>query len=308
MEIGHDIPAASSGTRMRASAPHGWELDDVISSDDKLDFNLPLLPEALAGTAGLDFLSADERLTLNHIRANAYLHTFELLQSFILPFVLDHARPRLRGDFARARALLQFASAEAKHIELFRRFRNSFSADFGHSCALFAHAGEWSHAVLSHHPLAVALIALQSGWMTEQHDAARANGRQKIDSLFGSLLELHWLEEASHVQLDTDMVVSIATRCGDEADTAMAEYRDIVAMLDDVLRAQVELDLETLTRVTGIRLTSLQRDQFVTLQHQASRWTFLGSGMTHPEFLSALEQIAPASRPAVEQLALTFVQ
>ena len=47
-----------------------------------------------------------------------YLYIFGLVEEFILPFVLDHARPILHGNDARVRAFLNFRR-EAKHIDLF---------------------------------------------------------------------------------------------------------------------------------------------------------------------------------------------
>jgi len=67
-------------------------------------------------------------------RGVARLVMFGLVEEFILPFVLDHARPRLADDDYRTRALIQFASEEAKHIQLFKRFREEFDAGFGHRC------------------------------------------------------------------------------------------------------------------------------------------------------------------------------
>ncbi|MEX0804382.1 MAG: hypothetical protein WD688_13860 [Candidatus Binatia bacterium] len=46
---------------------------------------------------------------------------FGLVEEFILPYVVDHARPQLSGDDYRVRVLLQFAGEEAKHIHLFKR-------------------------------------------------------------------------------------------------------------------------------------------------------------------------------------------
>ena len=76
--------------------------------------------ETLARVEGLDFLSPEEKLVLNHIRGHEYLCMFGLVEEFILPFVVDHARPRLNGDDYRVRALLQFATEEGKHIHLFK--------------------------------------------------------------------------------------------------------------------------------------------------------------------------------------------
>ena len=52
-------------------------------------------------------LSERERLTLNHIRAHEYLSLFGLVEEFILPFVLDHARTIVNGDDYRIRAYLE---------------------------------------------------------------------------------------------------------------------------------------------------------------------------------------------------------
>src|ERR1041385_8124983 len=96
-----------------------WRVEDIIGGDKRLDFTKPFMPEALARVDELSFLTADEKRILNQIRGNTYLCIFGLVEEFILPFVLDHARPQLQGDDYRVRALLKFACEEAKHIQLF---------------------------------------------------------------------------------------------------------------------------------------------------------------------------------------------
>ena len=120
------------------------DVDDVL-----LDFARPFLPESLAGTAALGFLTPAERLTLNHIRGHGYLYMFGMVEEFILPFVLDHARPMLALDDYRTRALLEFAAEEAKHIQLFKRFREAFEAGFGLQCEMIGPAEAVSKAVLA---------------------------------------------------------------------------------------------------------------------------------------------------------------
>src|SRR5918993_5936773 len=119
---------------LAASQKVNWRIEDIIGGDKRLDFSKPLMPESLARVEPLDFLSADEKRTLNQIRGHAYLCTFGLVEEFILPFLMDHARPQLRGDDYRVRALLQFAGEEAKHIHLFKRFRQDFEEGFGTKC------------------------------------------------------------------------------------------------------------------------------------------------------------------------------
>lgn len=88
----------------------------------QLEFGRRFLPEALARTDRIAFLSDGEKRVLNQVRGHEYLTIFGLVEEFILPFVLDHARPQLNGDDHRVRALLNFAGEEAKR----RRRRAGF--------------------------------------------------------------------------------------------------------------------------------------------------------------------------------------
>src|SRR5262245_63953005 len=54
-----------------------WRIEDIIGGDKRLDFSKPFLPESLARVEPLDFLSADEKRTLNQIRGAAYLRSEE---------------------------------------------------------------------------------------------------------------------------------------------------------------------------------------------------------------------------------------
>src|SRR5215831_13015230 len=146
-----------------------WKIDDIIGGDKKLDFTRRFMPESLARVEGLSFLTANERKTLNQIKGNTYLNIFGLVEEFILPFVLDHARPQLQGDDYRIRALLQFAGEEAKHIHLFKRFREEFEAGFGNKCDVIGPAEDVKRFVLSHSPLGVGIAILHIEWMTLRH-------------------------------------------------------------------------------------------------------------------------------------------
>ncbi len=112
-----------------------WRIEDIIGGDKTLDFANPFLPESLARVEELYFLTNAEKRVLNQVRGHAYLCLFGLVEEFILPFVLDHVRPSLDGDDYRVRAFLQFASEEAKHIQLFKIFSEEFRKGFATECA-----------------------------------------------------------------------------------------------------------------------------------------------------------------------------
>jgi hypothetical protein len=284
-----------------------WRIEDIIGGDKRLDFSKPFMPESLARVELLGFLSADEKRILNQIRGNGYLCIFGVVEEFILPFLLDHARPHLSGDDYRVRALLQFAGEEAKHIHLFKRFREEFAAGFVTNCEVIGPAEAIGKAVLAHDPMAVALAILQIEWMTQKHYLEGVRDDQELDPQFKSLLKHHWMEEAQHAKLDVLVVEALAegrNRRGIEK--AVDEYLEIGAFIDNGLKAQTQFDLEAFERATGRTLSAPEREKFMEVQIQANRWTYLGSGMSHPNFLATLQKLLPEARERIEQIAPLF--
>jgi len=291
---------------LAASRRVNWRIEDIIGGDKQLDFTKPFMPESLAGVESLEFLSEDEKRLLNQIRGNAYLSIFGLVEEFILPFVVDHTRPTLSDD-DRTRALLQFAGEEAKHIQLFKRFREEFERGFGVTCAVIGPPEAIAAVVLAHDPLAVAIAILQIEWMTQKHYLDSVADNQDLDPQFKSLLRHHWMEEAQHARLDTLMVESLADgRSREQIEQAIQEYLEIGGFIDGGLKQQTEFDLEAFERVTHRRLTPTERDSMREAQLRANRWTYLGSGMTHPNFLATLEGLLPEARTRIEQVAPIF--
>lgn len=228
----------SYGVVLNASYRAAWRIEDVIGDDDVLDFSRPFLPEALARTQAVEGLTPAERLILNHVRAHEYLGMFGLVEEFVLPFVLDHARHQLNGDDYRVRALLQFAGEEAKHIQLFKRFHQVFEDGFGIECPMIGPSEAVAAEILRHDPLAVALAILQIEWMTQSHYVDSVRDDNDLDPLFKSLLKHHWMEEAQHARLDALMVEALADgRSSDEIAAAFDAYLRICAFLDKGLAA-----------------------------------------------------------------------
>jgi hypothetical protein len=285
-----------------------WRVEDLIGGDKRLDFTKPFLPESLARVEPLSFLTAAEKRTLNQIRGNAYLGIFGLVEEFILPFVLDHVRPKLQPDDYRTRALLQFASEEAKHIQLFKRFAEDFERGFGTRCGVIGPPDAIAKAVLAHDPLAVALAILHIEWMTQRHYIESARDDQGLDPQFKSLLKHHWMEEAQHAKLDTLTVEALAEgRAPGEIEASVEEYLEIGGLIDGGLEQQVGLDLDAFTRATGRELNDEEKKRYRQVQLQANRWTYLGSGMTHERVLATLESLSPAARKRVEGVAPAFL-
>jgi hypothetical protein len=288
-----------------------WRVEDIIGGEKTLDFKNPFLPESLARVEELSFLGDDEKRVLNQIRGHAYLCIFGLVEEFILPFVLDHIRPALAGSGAeddyRVRAFLQFAGEEAKHIQLFKIFHEEFRRGFPTECRVIGPPADIARAVMSHQPLAVALLILHIEWMTQRHYIESIRDNQRLDPQFKSMLRNHWLEEAQHAKLDAMMVEAIAEDMSAEAiDRAVDEYLEIGAFLDAGLAQQTHFDLEAFECATGRILTGAEREEFIARQHQANRWTYIGTGMTHPNFLAMLNKLSLDAKKRIEQAAPAF--
>jgi hypothetical protein len=292
---------------LAASAKVNWRIEDIIGGNKRLDFTKPFMPDSLARVGALDFLNAEEKLLLNQIRGYGYLYTFGVVEEFILPFVLDHARPHLNEDDYRTRALLQFASEEAKHIHLFKKFKEEFEAGFVTYCETIGPPEEIGKAVLSHSSLGVALVILGIEWMTQQHYLESVRDDEDLDPQFKSLLRHHWMEEAQHTKLDTLMVQALTdNRSAAEIERGISDYSSIGALIDGGIQQQVKFDMQALQRAAGRNLSKPEQEQFYAIQRQALRWTYLGSAMTHPQFLRTVGEIKPDSRTQIEEMSKSF--
>lgn len=300
-------PQPSYERLLETSKRINWRVDDIIGGDKRLDFSKPFLPETFARTASLTFLTPHERLVLNHIRAFGYLSMFELVEAFILPFVTEQAEAGARDDPFRAPALKQFASEEAKHMALFTAFRSEFVAAFGVECGFIGPAEDISRAVLAHSPLAIAIAVLGIEWMSQGHYVESVKDDQKLDPQFKSLLRHHWMEEAQHAKLDGLILEAMVRDIGaEEIDRAIDEYFEIGAFLDGGLKQQAALDLDSFERAVARTLPDDQRAAFLGVQHQALRWTFLGSAMRNQNFLNGLGGLSSDARARVEASASVF--
>ena len=285
----------------------GWRVEDIIGGEKRLNFTKPFLPESLAQVKQLSFLTPDEQRILNQIRGYEYLAMFGLVEEFILPYVVDHARSQLSGDDYRVRALLQFAGEEAKHIHLFKRFRQEFEAGFGSKCDFIGPAENVKRFVLSHSPLGVGIAILHIEWMTLRHYIEGVRDNQDLDPQFKSLLKHHWLEESQHTKLDTLIVKAVAADCtSQEIDQAFQDYAEIGTFLDNGIKQQTEFDVESFVNATGRNLSKSEREVMTAAVLKGMRWTYLGTGMTHPNFLATVEQIKPEARKQIEEMAPAF--
>ena len=212
--------------------------------------------------------------------------------------------PSFREDDWRIRAILNFAGEEAKHIHLFKRYHQAFVRGFPVECQMIGPSEAIGAEVLKHDPLAVGLVILMIEWMTQQHYLGSIRDDGDLDPLFKSLMKHHWMEEAQHAKLDTLIVDALAEgRSEAQIDKAIDEFFEIGTFLDNGLQAQAGFNLDALEKAIG---RPVDREAILPQQHQAARWTYIGSGMVHERFKATLESISPNAAKRIAEAAPVF--
>ena len=286
-----------------------WQVEDIIGGDKRLDFSKRFLPEALVRVEEITCLNPEEKLILNQIRSNSYLHIFGLVEEFIVPTVLNHVNSQGLNNITATQALLHFAEEESKHIRLFRRFAEEFERGFGSCCEGIGPIPEIVDAVMQHHPLGVILIILYIEWMTQYHYLAsiRENFSEDLDPQFCSLLRNHWLEEAQHATLDTLMVEQLVQELETaEIEAGVEDFFKILEFLNGGLKMQMQLDLESLARATGRTFTESECQEIQAIQERSYDWTFIGSGIGHAKFVKTFQQVSPSAQAQLAKVSTQY--
>jgi hypothetical protein len=287
-------------TCLDGSVKNAWTVDDCFQGRD-FDFAKPFLPDRIAGVSAIGCLSDDEKRMLNQIRGNSYCHIFAFVEEYIVPMVVDHARRDVYGDETRLWTLLRFAEEEVKHQEMLRRACSQFEAGFGVSCGLVPGREAVADAVLSTSPLTALLLTSMIEWFTQLHYVEHVRDGTELDELFRDILRFHWIDESRHARLDSLLIDEVAIDLTpEEREHAVDQLLELGGAVDGLLTQQAELDMDALQASTGRTFTEPERDEIGSHQLRSYRWTFLVSGLEHPNFVSI---VGPLTTNGAEKLA-----
>lgn len=280
-----------------------WLEDDVLAGKN-FDFSKRFLPNRLAGVDEIGCLSDKEKLQLNQIMGNGYCHLFAFVEEFIIPTVTEEAMTDVYGDEVRTRSLLRFAEEELKHQELFRRSVELFSQGFGSECGLIPGREAVAQAVRGKSKLAVMVLTAIIEWFTQLHYIEHVRDDSDLDALFQDLLRFHWLEESQHAKLDTLLIGEEAERLTlEEREAAIDEVLELGGAIDGLLAQQIALNIEALERAAGRTFTDAEKEEITTNTQRAWRWTFLVSGLEHPNIARAIGELTTAGPGKIASVA-----
>lgn len=259
-----------------------WSEDDVFAGKN-FDFSKRFLPNKLTGVDEIGCLNDDEKRQLNQIMGNGYCHIFAFVEEFIIPTIMEEAMKDAYGDEVKLRSLLRFAEEELKHQELFRRSIDLFGQGFGIECGLIPGREEVAKVVRSKSKLAVLILTSVIEWFTQLHYIEHVRDDSDLDGLFRDLLRFHWMEEAQHAKQDMLLISELAEKLTlEERETAIDEVIELGGAIDGLLAQQIVLNIEALEKVTGRTFTAAEKEEITTRTQHAWRWTFLVSGLEHP--------------------------
>ena len=268
-----------------------WKEDDILAGKN-FDFSKRFLPNKLTGVDEIECLNDDEKRRLNQIMGNAYCHIFAFVEEFIIPAITEEALDDVYGDEVKLRALLRFAEEELKHQQLFRRSIDLFGQGLGTECGLIPGREEVAKVVRSKSKLAVLLMTSAIEWFTQLHYIEHVQDDSNLDGLFRDLLKHHWAEEAQHAKMDTLLIGELAeSLTPEERETAIDEVIEIGGAIDGLLSQQIGLNIEALETVTGRTFTDAEKEEITTKTQRAWRWTFLVSGLEHPNFVKLVSEL-----------------
>jgi hypothetical protein len=226
------------------------------------------------------------------------------VEEFIIPLVTQTALKDIHGEEVRLRSLLRFAEEEFKHQELFRRSMALFDQGFGAKCGLIPGREEVAKVVLSKSRLAALYLTTVIEWFTQLHYLEHVRDASGLDGLFRDLLRFHWMEEAQHAKLDTLLIDEAAeTATLEEREAAVDELLELGTAIDGLLSQQVGLNIETLHNVTGRKFTEAEKEEISTKTQRAWRWTFLVSGLEHPNVVKLIKELTKEGPEKIKRAA-----
>jgi hypothetical protein len=281
---------------LQGSVKNAWTVEDCFQGRT-FDFSKPFLPERIAGVSEIACLNDDEKRKLNQIRANSYCHIFAFVEEYIVPMVLDQARQDVYGDETRLWSLVRFAEEEVKHQEMLQRACHQFEEGFGVTCGLVPGREDVAKVVLDTSPLTPLLFTSLIEWFTQLHYIAHVRDHDDLDALFRDILRFHWIDESRHAKLDSLMIDEVASEVPlEQREKAVDELLELGMAVDGLLAQQIELDIDALERATGRSFSDEDRDAIRDHQRRAYRWTFLVSGLEHPNFVRIVEGLTDSGR------------
>ena len=129
-------------------------------------------------------------------------------------------------------------------------------------------------------------------WFVQVHYTEHVLAEIELDELFRDLLKYHWLDEAQHAKMDTMLIAEmVEDMTMAERESAIDELIELGGAVDGLLQQQIGMNIDALEDATSRVFTAAEREEISAKTLKAWRWTFLVSGLEHPNVVRLVEQI-----------------
>ena len=282
-----------------------WRIGEVVDGRH-FDVGRRWLPAQLSAADSVSSLSSDEKRKLSHVEMGAYAHLFGFLEEFIAPKMLGLAQDFQLENRDAFDALTNFAAEEIKHMALFRELRGRIDEALGFELALLPGAKDVARTVLGKANGAVLLFTDAGEWMTLLHYHACFKDNEALDPFTRQIFRAHWLEESQHARMDhLETLRAFEGTSDHDRQVAIEDLIELFGAADGLLQKQSELDVENFERYLGHPLAGEQRKDVLKRVLDAKRYTFIESGVRHPNFVELFGSLATSTQQAQLQKALT---
>jgi hypothetical protein len=89
-----------------------------------------------------------------------------------------------------------------------------------------------------------------------------------------------------------------------EKDTAIDDLIDLIGAVDGLLQKQAGLDVDNLERYLARSFTETEKQEVYASVLKAKRYTFIESGVTHPNFQALFSEVTTPAQQEKVQTAL----
>jgi len=116
------------------------------------------------------------------------------------------------------------------------------------------------------------------------------------------VFKCHWLEESQHARMDhLETLRAFSDEGREDTDAAIDDLIALVVAVDGLLQAQTGLDVDNFERYLGRSLGATVERQVYAGVLAAKRYTFIESGVTHPNFQELFQMVStPAQQARVQ--------
>ena len=150
---------------------------------------------------------------------------------------------------------------------------------------------------------AVLLLTAAIEWFTQLHYLSCFDPDESLDPFTRHIFKSHWLEESQHARMDhLETLRAFRSMSEAEKDQAIDDLIELVGAVDGLLQTQARLDVDNLQACLWRRLTIAERQEIEAAVLAAKRYTFIESGVTHPNFVELFGMVTtPAQQLKVQQ-------